>query len=174
MKQVYRKKYLNIRKNITNKEELDKNIYQKVINNKHILAADTILIYVSTKDEVDTINIIKYLIKFKKIAIPKIENNQMNFYYIDDLSKLKKGYFNILEPISNNIVISFNNTVSITPGICFSKDKYRLGYGKGFYDKFYSRHEEIYKIGLCYQELLLDNIPYDNFDIKLDEIITSN
>ncbi|MGN1358706.1 MAG: 5-formyltetrahydrofolate cyclo-ligase, partial [Bacilli bacterium] len=61
--------------------------------------------------------------------------------------------------------------ICITPGICFSKDKYRIGYGKGYYDRFI-KENHLYQIGLCYQACLLDKIPHDYYDQKVDEIIT--
>ena len=173
MKDEYRKKYLEIRKNIKNREIKNNVIYNKIINNKKINNAKLLLIYVSTKYEVDTIKIIKYYLDKKLIAVPKIEDGMMNFYYINSLNDLKVGYFNILEPITNKKVTNFNDTVSITPGICFSYDLNRIGYGKGYYDKFYAKHMDIYKVGLCYKELLLDSVPYDQFDIKVDDIITN-
>ena len=96
----------------------------------------------------------------------------MYFYYIKSLDELKQGKFKILEPISNNIVTDFKSCVSITPGICFSKDLYRIGYGKGYYDKFYEKHPNIYKTALTYDECIIDNIPKDRYDIALDEIIS--
>ncbi len=173
MKDEYRKKYLSIRKNIENKDLKDENIYRQLIKNKKIISANIILIYVSKVEEVDTIKLINYLLKHKKVAVPKIENDMMNFYYIDSIEDLKEGYFKVSEPTTNDIVKDFTGVVSITPGICFSKNLYRLGYGKGYYDKFYSIHKNIYKIGLCYKELLLDNIPHNKYDIKVDEIITN-
>ena len=86
----------------------------------------------------------------------------MNFYYINSLDDLEIGNYNILEPTTQNIVTNFNNTISITPGICFSKDLYRIGYGKGYYDRFYQKHD-IYRIGICYQKCLLNNIPHNHY-----------
>ena len=172
MKEELRQKYLLIRKNIKNKDTKDKAIYNKVINNSKIKSSNLILIYVSKKEEVDTINIINYFLKSKQIAVPKIENNIMNFYYIKSLNDLKKGSFNVLEPNTKDKVTDFNNCISITPGICFSKDNYRIGYGKGYYDKFYEDNN-IYSIGLCYKECLLNSIPKDKGDIPVNEIITN-
>ena len=86
-------------------------------------------------------------------------------FFINSLTKRNKT--------TNNIVKDFNNAVSITPGICFSYDLYRIGYGKGYYDKFYSNHG-VYKIGLCYSNCLIDKIDNDRYDIKVNEIITDN
>ena len=173
MKEAYRKKYIDIRKNIKNRQELDTKIYKKTIENKHINDCNLILIYVSRKDEIDTLNLIEYFLnKNKQIAVPKIENNRMNFYYIESINDLKLGTFKVLEPTTKKKVTIFDNTVSITPGICFSYDRHRIGYGKGYYDKFYQKYPHIYKIGLCYEECYLKEIPHDEYDIKVDEIIT--
>ena len=145
MKNELRKQYILKRKSIANKEEKDKIIFQKVINNLEIINCSTILIYVSFNDEVDTLNLIKYFLSFKKVAVPKIVNNMMEFYYINSLNDLKKGTYNILEPTTNKKVTNFDNSVCITPGICFNKSGYRIGYGKGYYDKFFSKHQ-VYSI----------------------------
>ena len=171
MKEELRKKYLDIRKNIINEDELNNKIYYKVVQNNRIKSAKTILIYVSFNNEVDTIKIIKYFLGKKLVAVPKIENNEMNFYYINNVDELKMGKYHILEPITDKKVIEFKDTVSLTPGICYSKDGYRIGYGKGYYDKFYKKNK-VYSIGLCFKECILENIPHDSFDQKVNEIIT--
>lgn len=173
MKKLLRSKYKEIRRSIIDKEDRDNIIFNKVINNTKVIEADTLLIYVSNEEEVDTISIIKHFLGKKKVAVPRIDNGIMNFYYINSLDELMEGYFGILEPTTNNIVKDFNNAVSITPGICFSYDLYRIGYGKGYYDKFYSNHG-VYKIGLCYSNCLIDKIDNDRYDIKVNEIITDN
>ena len=174
MKNELRKYYLNIRDNIEDKDIKDNKIHNKLMNNKYINDCKLILVYVSFNNEVDTINLIKYFLNNKLVAVPKIENNMMNFYYIKSLSELKKGKYNILEPVTNNMVNDFTSCVSITPGVCFSRNLYRIGYGKGFYDKFYSEHREIYKIGLTYDECIIDNFNVDMYDQKLDLVITPN
>lgn len=171
MKKELRKKYLEIRKKIKNKNSKDLTIFQKVIINEEIKKATTILTYVSTEDEVDTKKLIKYFFKNKKVAVPKVIGNDMKFYFINSLDDLEKGSFNILEPKTKVEVKDFNKTISITPGVCFSKDGYRIGYGKGFYDRFYQKHK-IYKIGLCYKECLVEKLPNDPFDINVNEVIS--
>lgn len=171
MKYEMREKYKNIRNNIKNRDVLNKKIFLKVINNQMIMSAKTILTYVSMDSEVDTIEIIKYFLSSKRIAVPKIQDGEMNFYYIDSIDDLKVGYFNILEPTTDSVVTDFNDTVSLTPGICFSEDLYRIGYGGGYYDKFYQKHN-VYSIGLCYKKCLVKKIPNNQYDKKVNEIIT--
>ena len=171
MKNELRKKYLLVRNNINNKCKKDQIIYEKVINNSFVKKSDTILIYVSKDSEVDTINLINYFLKIKKVAVPKVNNNIIEFFYINSLDDLEKGYFNVLEPDTKKKVTNFNNAVCITPGICFNKKGYRIGYGKGYYDRFFSKHK-IYAIGLCYQECLINNNFANSYDIKVNEVIS--
>ena len=102
MKKLLRSKYKEIRRSIVDKEDRNNIIFNRVINNTKVIDADTLLLYVSNKEEVDTINIIKYFIDKKKIGVPRIDNGIMNFYYINSLDELMEGYFGILEPTSNN------------------------------------------------------------------------
>lgn len=170
MKQELRIKYRNIRKNIKYKKIKDFIIFLKLITNKNIRKSKIILTYVSTNEEVNTVLLIKYFLKRKLIAVPRVENNIINFYEIKSLKDLEKGKYNILEPLTKNKITNFNDAVCITPGICFSKDKYRIGYGKGFYDKFFS-YNKVYSIGLCYKKCLIDSIPIDKYQKQVDEII---
>ena len=76
-KEELTRKYRFIRKNISKKELKDNIIYNKIINNENILNCDIVLIYVSNSEEINTLNIINRLLNTKKVAVPKIENNQM-------------------------------------------------------------------------------------------------
>lgn len=171
MKEDLRNKYLVIRKNITNRKIKDNIIFNKVIKDKKIKETSIILIYVSYNNEVDTINLIKYFLKNKRIAVPKVENGIMNFYFINSLKDLTKGYCNILEPITEDKVTNFKDSVCITPGLSFNHQGYRIGYGKGFYDSFFHKHN-VYALGLCYQECL-SNINFQNSnDVPVNKVIT--
>lgn len=171
MKQELRNKYRTIRKSIKFKKIRDFIIFIKLITNKKIKKSKKILTYVSTKEEIDTIRIIKYFINKKEIYVPTIENDLINFYRIKSLNDLKVGKYKILEPISQEKITNFKNAVCITPGICFSKNHYRIGYGKGFYDKFFAKNK-VYSIGLCYKKCLINNLSLDKYDIIVDKLIT--
>lgn len=170
-KEFLRKKYKEKRDNIKNKVTKDNLIYQKVINNKDILSSKTLLIYISINSEIDTIKIINYFLNTKNIAVPKIIDNNMYFCYITNLNDLTPGKYNIPEPTNENIVTDFDNAICIVPGICYDKKNYRVGYGKGYYDKFLSKNK-IKTIGLCYKECMIEKIDNDKYDYKIDEVIT--
>ena len=170
-KEFLRKKYKEKRDNIKNKVTKDNLIYQKVINNKDILSSKTLLIYISINSEVDTTKIINYFLNTKNIAVPKIIDNDMFFCYVTNLNELTSGKYNIPEPTNENIVTDFDNAICIVPGICYDKKNYRVGYGKGYYDKFLSKNK-IKTIGLCYKECMIEKIDNDKYDYKIDEVIT--
>ena len=170
-KEFLRKKYKEKRDNIKNKVTKDNLIYQKVINNKDILSSKTLLIYISINSEVDTIKIINYFLNTKNIAVPKIIDNDMFFCYVTNRNELTSGKYNIPEPTNENIVTDFDNAICIVPGICYDKENYRIGYGKGYYDRFLSKNK-IKTIGLCYKECMIEKIDNDKYDYKIDEVIT--
>lgn len=170
-KEFLRKKYKEKRDNIKNKVTKDNLIYQKVINNKDILSSKTLLIYISINSEVDTIKIINYFLNTKNIAVPKIIDNNMFFCYVTNLNDLTPEKYNIPEPTNENIVTDFDNAICIVPGICYDKENYRIGYGKGYYDRFLSKNK-IKTIGLCYKECMIEKIDNDKYDYKIDEVIT--
>lgn len=170
-KEFLRKKYKEKRDNIKNKVTKDNLIYQKVINNKDILSSKTLLIYISINSEVDTIKIINYFLNTKNIAVPKVIDNNMYFCYVTNLNDLTPGKYNIPEPTNENIVTDFDNAICIVPGICYDKKNYRVGYGKGYYDRFLSKNK-IKTIGLCYKECMIEKIDNDKYDYKIDEVIT--
>ena len=111
----------------------------------------------------------------KKIALPYCtdKDGNMSFYYINSFDDLITGSFGIREPdiTKCKIAVPDDNTLIIVPGLSFDRFGYRLGYGKGYYDKFLSKHK-IKTIGLCYKECLVEKIDTDKFDYKIDEVIT--
>lgn len=170
-KQILRNKYLKIRKNINNKKEIDDIIFNKVISLKEYKESNLVLTYVSLKDEVDTFKLIEYSLKIgKKVAVPKCEGDIIKFYLISNLTDLKKGKFNILEPITNNVVTDFKNSICIIAGVAFDKQNNRIGYGKGFYDKFLHNYDGT-KVGLAYKECICEEIDIEKTDIKMDKIV---
>lgn len=171
-KQILRNKYKGIRKNIKNKEELDNRIFNKIIESKEYKQANLILIYVSLKDEVDTFKLIEHSLKIgKRVAVPKCEGDNIVFYNINTLSDLQGGSFRILEPKTNEVISNFSDSICIIPGVAFDKKNNRIGYGRGFYDRFLEKYDGT-KIGLTYAECICDRIDDEINDIKMDILIS--
>ena len=138
-------------------------------------SADTVLIYVSFRSEVDTYGIIEDCIKSGiRVAVPRVERSDIFFYYIDSQTDLVSGYMGILEPAEGCVPCSVEpyRSLIIAPGSVFDRYHNRIGYGGGYYDRFISRNHDIYSIGLAYSCQIVDSIPEDEWDQPLDMVIT--
>ena len=84
---------------------------------------------------------------------------------------LQQGAYGIMEPCGEVFTDYDSIDVAIIPGMAFDKQGHRLGRGKGYYDRFLSKIPKVYKIGLCFSWQLVDEVPCDEHDIIMDEII---
>lgn len=178
MKNELRKKFKSVRKCIENKEESDKLISELLFNSDVFKNAELILCYVSFNNEVDTIGVIAYCLKHnKQVAVPYCVDidGHMDFYYIHTLNDLIAGSFGIREPDINRCqpVDSFDNALLIVPALSFDKKGYRLGYGKGYYDRFLEKHN-LKSVGLCYNQSVSNQLPVDKYDKAVDFVITES
>lgn len=157
--------------------EKDEAICKKIIRFIDSENIDTVFIYSSIGTEIDTSSVIKYAIaKGIGVALPKCadENGTMYFYMISDAENdLVRGMFSITEPDIDKCrkAVDSENSLCIVPGLSFDRNGYRLGYGKGYYDRFLSNFKGK-SIGLCYDACLCDKLPFDKYDRKVDTIIT--
>ena len=168
-KDELRKLMINKRKDILNKKEISNIIINKIINLDIYKDATTIAIYNSLKDEVDTTYLIKESLSNKIVLLPRIIDNKMVFITINNNTKYIKSNLGVLEPIGD--IYSDKIDLIIVPGIAFDNKLNRLGFGMGYYDKYLSNHD-IYKIGICFDEQIVDSVPVNELDIKMDMIIT--
>lgn len=157
--------------------------------------SDTILIYASTENEINTMLIIDLAVKKnKRIAIPRTNKTDctMFFHYLDGRvpfkEQVQKGAFGILEPLSELPVVNISNIhknlIIIVPGIAFTKSGIRLGHGKGYYDRFIGNlptsqgtdciapSTRITTIGFCYDFQIVSNIPSEAHDVSMNYILT--
>lgn len=170
--------YLQIRKKVNNKKEKSNLIIQKVILRKEYQKAKVIALYKSMESEVDTTLLISQaLLDGKIVATPRIEDDTLVFYQItSDTDVFVKSKFGVEEPIPEQDKMMENDKIDlvIVPGVCFDKEKNRLGFGKGYYDQFLER-SRAYKLGICFEEQILKDefIPVEEHDVKMDRIITN-
>ena len=157
------------------KQLLDKQIAENVRRLKEYRPAKTLLIYMSTPIEIDTIDIIKTAWKEgKKVAVPRCipGTRDMEFHYIEKLEDLSVGSFSVLEPDpSLPIVTDFSGCLMIVPGMHFDMKGYRIGYGKGYYDRYMVRFTGI-SAGLCYSSELKPFLYHGKYDRHVDIVVT--
>lgn len=146
-------------------------IYENLIKTSEFADCESLFIYVSTKREPDTFRIINEALKNgKKVYVPKCgKNHTMKAIRILSTDELKSGYMGIPEPTGTEEAEKID--LAVIPCISASADGKRLGHGAGFYDRFLESCKAT-KICLCFEKLLSDNIPMDEYDIYMDKVIT--
>lgn len=171
-KSALRKEMLTLRKNIPDKEKISTTIVNKIINLDIYNRAKVIALYKSMIDEVNTEYLVNYSLNSGKIVLlPRVVEDKLFFSIVGKDTLYRKSSFGILEPITSDFYKDKIDLI-IVPGLAFDKENNRLGYGKGYYDRFL-HNKDIYKIGVCFYEQVIDNVPYNNRDVKMDLIITN-
>ena len=174
-KQTLRKVMKEKRRNMSYESWLTDShiIHQKVLTHPIYQKSKRIGIYVHLPFEVETQSLIEVMLKNHKVCVPKVEGNDMNFYQIHSLNDLKEGHFHVLEPKSSQLILPQDIDLMIIPMLAFDQTNHRLGYGKGYYDRYLSNCFQGYKLGLAFAWQQVDDINHDEYDQSLDEIITS-
>lgn len=171
-----RSKYKKLRENFSadKKDEFDKEIAERFINLPEYQNAETLFAFVSKDIEVNTEPIINHaLTSGKKVAVPlcEPETRKMRFYYINSLKELKLGCYGIYEPDAKKCEKAETADLMIVPGLVFDKSGYRVGFGKGYYDRCISEFSGI-SAGICYSKCVEKELPRGFYDKPVNILIT--
>lgn len=158
------------------KKAFDREICEKLVNHPVFLEADCILLYAALPDEISTETVFaKALSLNKTVCFPRCntENLTMTFHTVTSEKELSLGDYGILAPGKDATAISLegNRALCIVPALSFDKAGYRIGYGKGYYDRFLT-HFHGSTVGVCYSDLLSNDLPRDRYDLAVDCVIT--
>ncbi len=171
------------------REKSDSAIRDRLMSMDRVKIADWIYTYVSYGTEVDTIRLIEKFFKAKKnssnvrVAAPRVEGDEMEFYEITSMADLALGYNKIPEPDPSrckkarpDFAFGTKGIVMLMPGLAFDLKFGRVGYGGGFYDRYLARRgsRDIYKIALAYDfQVLKDEfVETEAHDMRPDAIAT--
>ncbi len=176
-KNALRKKFKLLRAELDadTKNDLDRKICECFINLASFRYAKTILMYAPTKGEINVLPIAEQALRCgKRIAFPvcNTEDHTMEFKYVSSLDELSCGEYSILAPpYGAETVTDFSDSVCIVPGLVFDTEGYRIGYGKGYYDRFLGSYSGS-KLGLVYCDFILDRVPRGRYDRHVDIILS--
>lgn len=144
----------------------------KSVTESHIFKeSDVVMIYLSFSDEVDTEEIITTAFREgKKVIVPVVDGDVMFASVLNSREQLKKGAFGISEPV---IKEEWTGKVDlcIIPGLGFDRKGGRIGFGRGYYDKFLSK-TPCKRIGLAFSEQIAEDVFGEEHDISMDIIVT--
>jgi len=172
----------NIRKAIYEKRErADKN---EIMQDSHIICdkvmklpafeeADAVYTYIDFNNEVCTKEIVEAAWKAgKKVASPRVEGRHLHFYEITSYDQLEPGCFGVWEPKEECTPAQYEDAIMIVPGVAFDKDRHRVGYGQGFYDRYLNIHRSHTTVAVAFDFQIVESAPSDEFDILPQMLIT--
>ena len=156
-------------------ESASREITDKIRSLCEYQICETLLAYVSYRQEAGT----RYLIEEawqdgKTVAVPRVNGCEMDFYKIRSFDSLTPGAMGIPEPSDTDDKLSDypEEALVIIPGVAFDRNRHRIGYGGGYYDRFLSDHPGMKRLAVAFDFQVLDEIPADEHDVSPDLIVT--
>ena len=180
-KQEVRKEILSYRNQMTHDEVMDRSrqIIQRVLKTPEYEEADNVLLYADYCHEVMTRELFEdAILRKKRVYFPKSygEDCHMEFYQVISVKQLEAGYKGIREPAADESLRyrfrTQEDTLMILPGVAFGTDGYRIGYGKGFYDRYLQDKAQITRMGLAFSNQITEPFIHEEHDRKMDKIVT--
>ena len=169
-KKELRKKYTKVRAEVEDKEGKDKLIRKNLRELDIYKKAKSVFVFISYKSEVDTRGIIEdILADGKKLLVPLVKGSEMIAVEVKGIDDLEPNKMGILEPKSGDEVTDVDLT--ITPGLAFDKNGFRLGYGGGYYDKFFAKVDTI-RMGIGYSDQYVESLVHEDYDKALEYLLT--
>lgn len=175
MKSDLRLQLKAFRDRLDNKAEYDRKIAEQFISSPLFEEAETVLLYYSSGSEISTNEIFRVCLeKGKKVAFPVCldKDGTMEFFTVRDEHDLAEGMYGIKAPAEGcPRLICDEKCLCAVPGLAFDRKGYRIGYGKGYYDRYLACFPGV-SVGLCYDALLCEELPVNEYDIKVNYLIT--
>lgn len=143
-----RKVHLELRDKMSKEEVEDKSftICKRLLSSDWYQDADVIYLFYPLGNEVSLLPFFMQAKKEKKtLGFPRVHGNEMDFYQVEELSELEEGHFHVMEPKQGCKLLEDASPVVLVPGLVFDEKGNRYGYGKGFYDRYFSKYPSIEK-----------------------------
>lgn len=158
---------------LSEKIELSEPIFEKIEKEELFKKAKVVLLYYSMDDEVYTHDFVEKHYKTKTILLPCVDGDDLILRQYLGIESMKAGeQFGILEPVGKEFNDLEKIDLMIIPGVAFDKEKNRLGRGRGFYDRLLKTVNAT-KIGVCFDFQVVEQVPTEDFDVKMDVVIST-
>lgn len=145
-------------------------VCERIMQHPEFMAANRIMLYCALPDEVNTDSLIERYRNEKHLILPTVVGDDIIPVAMDGKTRFSIGDFSIREPQGKPYTGEVD--LIILPGMAFDRSGNRLGRGKGYYDRFLQHHPKAHRIGICFDFQLLDAIPTESNDMKVDEVVT--
>lgn len=156
----------------TELQEKSQAICERIMRLWEFRTAKTIYVYMDYNGEVMMRPLIEEAWRRGiRVAAPKVQGEDMAYYYIESYQDVKPGYFQIPEPEAVNPADD-ETALLIVPGVGFDKNRHRCGYGKGFYDRYLADHPHHTTVAAAFEFQIMDEVPVADFDICPQYLMT--
>ena len=152
-------------------KQMSEQIISKLVCHPRFEQAQTVCLYSSLPDEVSTHELLEHARVDKRVLLPTVVGENMEFHEYTSTSVLSEGCFSIQESTGPLFDDYAEIDLIVVPGMAFDAEGNRLGRGKGYYDKFLCQ-VDAYKIGVCFPFQYVDHVPHDEHDICVNEVVT--
>lgn len=152
------------------KAAADERIFEQLL--PVIEKSSSVFTYVSTDIEVDTMKLLEWCFEHgKPVGTPVSGDTELTFYPVKSFEELSSGKYGISEPVNRTSpLVPDERSVCIVPALCCDRTGLRLGYGRGYYDRFLTGFPGKAVI-ICYSEFVM-NVPHEPHDRRADMVIT--
>lgn len=148
-------------------------VWEAVERDEVFQQAETVLAYWSMDDEVYTHDFVKRWAGSKTLLLPCVKGDELELRYFDGEERLQPGEgYAIPEPVGELFTDWGKIDLILVPGVAFDKSGNRLGRGKGYYDKVL-KQTGAYKLGVCFDFQLVERVPVEPHDVKMDRVVAS-
>jgi len=163
-----------------NAEYLSRQIFQQLVTLPEYTHACTLMLYIDVRAEVHT----RWFLptawdQQKRVVVPYCENGQIELFWLKSLDELAPGTMGVLEPKrelrhdDSRGITPVELDLVVTPGLAFDRNGSRLGYGKGYYDKFlHQLRDDATKLAICFECQMFPEIPVLPHDVRMDMVVT--
>lgn len=180
LKKEYRDKGKQVRAALSAEERAEKSkaIERRLFQWEPFMIAENASVFMSFRDEVETRHLIDMMrVMGKRVYVPIVdkESNDLLLSLFHNYDELVESDFGILEPRINPSRIKEVEVLDfiLVPGLLFSRDGYRIGFGGGYYDRLLSKlSPDVPRVGICFEEQLVDFVPSETYDQALDAVVT--
>lgn len=169
-----RSEVFKIRSQVTDQDVVKKSkqIFNKIISLPEYQEAPCIYGYMDFNHEVQTWDILTHALNHgKRVAVPKIVGDSMHFYYIHSKRDLSPGFFGILEPTTQELATT-SDGLMLMPGVAFDNQRHRIGYGKGFYDRYLADHPILTTVAIAFDFQIFPLLPHEATDQLPQKLVT--
>lgn len=173
-KKLVRKQFRDMRNGMApgQVKELSERICANVTASPQFLEAERIFAYYPIGNEADVRKIVREAWRQgKQVAFPGVSGEDMVFFRVSDFLKLHPGTFGVMEP-EETYPVEWESGLMLVPGVAFDRRGGRMGFGKGYYDRYLADHPGCTRMGIAYELQVGDQIPVEETDMPLHYLAT--